>query len=69
MDPLNPISSGPPAMPTRRVPPVDRLVKISREGDRPRREAEERRRRAEEGRPEDGEDGEQDGLPHIDVRA
>jgi len=56
-------------MPTRRVPPVDRLVKISREGDRPRREAEERRRRAEERRPQGGEDGEQDGHGHIDVRA
>jgi hypothetical protein len=50
----------------RRVPPVDRLRRISREGDRPEREdAEsegERRRRPDE--PAEGEGG--DG--HIDIR-
>jgi hypothetical protein len=67
MDPLHPITPGPPAVPTRRVPPVDRLVKISRDGDRPPRDAEEeRRRRARESKPP--EDGEGRGEGHIDVR-
>ncbi len=67
MDPLHPITPGPPAVPTRRVPPVDRLVKINREGDRPPRDAEEeRRRRARESHPPD--DGEGSGAGHIDVR-
>jgi len=68
MDPLHPITPGSPAIPTRRVPPVDRLVKISREGDRSQRDAEERRRRAEQRRTEPGEEGEERGPGHIDVR-
>ena len=67
MDPLHPITPGPPAVPTRRVPPVDRLMKISREGDRPARdEQEERRRRARESEPP--EEGEGPGAGRIDVR-
>lgn len=65
MDPLHPITPGPPAVPTRRVPPVDRLAMITREGDRPARDAEERRRRARQAQlPDDEEPGE----GHIDVR-
>jgi len=66
MDPLHPITPGPP-IPTHRVPPVDRLRKISREGDRPPRDAEEeRRRRARESEPRD--EGEGQGEGHIDIR-
>lgn len=67
MDPLHPITPGPPAVPARRVPPVDRLVRISRDGDRPPRDAEEeRRRRARESERREDEDGPAPG--HIDVR-
>jgi hypothetical protein len=68
MDPLHPITPGPPAMPTRRVPPVDRLARITRDGDRPGRETEERRNRARERPAEAPEDGEERGPGHIDVR-
>jgi hypothetical protein len=67
MDPLHPITPGPPAVPTRRVPAVDRLVRISRNGDRPKREAEERRERARQ-RGEAPQDGEEPGPGRIDVR-
>jgi len=66
MDPLHPITPGPPAIPRSAVPPVDRLARISREGDRPRRDAEERRRRAREREPPA--DGEEPGPGRIDVR-
>ncbi|HEY2202254.1 MAG TPA: hypothetical protein VGH56_10200 [Solirubrobacteraceae bacterium] len=64
MDPLHPIVYGP-SMPSRRVPPVERLPRVSREGDRPRREPSEKREGEEQGRPRD--EGE-DGGGHIDVR-
>ena len=64
MDPLHPIIYGP-AMPSRRVPPVERLPRVSREGDRPRREPSERRE-GEEHPPPRGED--EDGEGHVDVR-
>lgn len=64
MDPLNPIPSSAPAMPSRRVPPVDRLPRVTREGDRPRREPSERREGREPPEPDDG--GGEDG--HIDIR-
>ena len=67
MDPLHPITPGPPAVPTR-VPPVDRLVKVTREGDRPSRDAEERRRRAQRARSQQpaGDDADP-GPGHIDI--
>jgi len=64
VDPLNPITYGP-SMPSRRVPPVERLPRVSREGDRPRREPSERRRESEQPPPR-GE--EEDGEGHVDVR-
>jgi hypothetical protein len=70
MDPIQPLGHGPLA-PIARMgrQPVDRTEPISRERDRPSREAEERRRRkafAEQAQqPEDQDDG----RPHIDVRA
>lgn len=68
MDPIQPLGHGPLA-PIARMgrQPVDRAEPISRDRDRPSHE-EERRRRKEaanaEQRPEDD-----DGRPHIDVRA
>jgi len=67
MDPLHPITPGPPPVPTRRVPPVDRLVKVTREGDRPARDEEERRRRGQRSQQPPA-DPENPGEGHIDVR-
>jgi hypothetical protein len=64
MDPLTPITYGP-SIPSRRVPPVDRLPPVTRDGDRPRKEPSERRER-EEPPPERHQD--EDGEGHIDVR-
>jgi hypothetical protein len=69
MDPLHPITPGPPVVPARRVPPVDRIARISRDGDRPDRKAEERRDQARRRPPEAPEDGEERGPGRIDVRA
>jgi hypothetical protein len=65
MDPLNPITA-PAGHPSRRVPPVDRLQRIRRDGDKPRREPSERRP-PREGGPA-GDEGEDGGEGHIDVR-
>jgi hypothetical protein len=65
MDPLQPIIYGP-SVPSRRVPPVERLPRVSREGDRPRREP------SEEGdggqQPPPRREDEEGGEGHIDVR-
>ncbi len=67
MDPIQPLGHGPLAPIARKGrQPVDRAEPISRERDRPSREAEERRRRKEMAE-QAGED--EDGRPHIDVRA
>jgi len=65
MDPLQPITYGP-APPSRRVPPVDRLRPLSREGDRPPRKPSERRE-ADEREPPRREQGEED-EGHIDIK-
>jgi hypothetical protein len=68
MDPLSPITPGSPAVPSRRVPAVDRLRRISREGDRPEDERQPPRKSPRRTAPPgagEGEDGHQ-GL--IDVR-
>jgi hypothetical protein len=70
MDPIRPVAFGPSAIaPTGRTP-VERLERITRERDRRAKDEQERRRRqqaanarSEQGEPED------DGRPHIDVRA
>jgi hypothetical protein len=66
MDPLGPITPGSAAPPSRRVPPVDRLRRITREGDRPDREdsPDDGSRR----RPADGHGEHEDGEGHIDIR-
>jgi hypothetical protein len=69
VDPLSPIPPSSQAMPSRRVPPVDRLERISRERDRPSRDAEQRRRRALEQPPRrDEEDTDDEQGHHVDVR-
>ena len=65
MDPLHPITPPGPGMPSRRVPAVEKLPRVSREGDRPRRDPTERRPPPEEPPWEEGEEG---GEGHIDVR-
>jgi hypothetical protein len=67
MDPIHPIAPGPPAIPRAAVPPVERLKRISRERDRPPKDSHQRERR--ESADGDGDEGEDDGRPHIDVRA
>jgi hypothetical protein len=71
MDPIGPIApGGPPVVPRRGLPPIDRLERVSRERDRPGTDAQRRDRREPEQRkqpkPEDA-SGEQ--RKHIDVRA
>jgi hypothetical protein len=74
MDPIHPITPGPPAIPGVGSAPVERPQRITRERDRPSKEHEQRPRRAppdpappgseeSDGRGDDGE------LPHIDIRA
>jgi hypothetical protein len=64
MDPLLPIDPSATALPSRRVPPVDRLRRITREGDRPRRDPKEQGESAEYREPPEDEPGE----GHIDIR-
>lgn len=64
MDPLLPIDPSTTALPSRRVPPVDRLRRITREGDRPRRDPKEPREGVEYIEPPEEEPGE----GHIDIR-
>jgi len=66
MDPLHPITYGPSA-PSRRVPPVERLPRVTREGDRPPRDPADRRGAGREQPPPSREEGE-GGEGHIDVR-
>lgn len=67
MDPIHPITPGPPAITSHL--PVDPLQSISRERDRPAREREERPRRQPPPSPEDEHEEGDDGRPHVDVRA
>jgi hypothetical protein len=67
MDPIEPVSPRPAAIPSVGSTPVERLEPISRERDRPPHERPEGRRRpppppAVEEDPDDGE------RPHVDVR-
>ena len=70
MDPILPITSGPPAVSRTERPPVERLERISRERDRPKDPRERRRREAAQSR-ESEHDGPDDDGPasRIDVRA
>jgi hypothetical protein len=68
MDPIHPITPGPPALPSAGLPPVERLERIARERDRPSKRREQpRRERKGEQQPEHGY-RDDEGNPHIDVR-
>ena len=67
MDPLDPILPPSPGLPSRRVPAVDRLRRITREGDRPRREPSDGRPPPD--RPAAWDEGEEGGEGRVDVRA
>jgi hypothetical protein len=74
MDPIHPITPGPPAIPPSGTPPVQRLERITRERDRPPSDRQQRRREppppSEPASSPQGEHGEDDGEhPHVDVRA
>jgi hypothetical protein len=65
VDPLHPITPGVPPLPSRRVAAVDRLRRITREGDRPERDSgREREHRDAEADPPEEEPGE----GRIDIR-
>jgi hypothetical protein len=67
VDPIHPIAPGPPRISPAAGLPVDPLERITRERDRPAKDGQQRRRR--EPPPAAPERGEDDGLPHVDVRA
>jgi hypothetical protein len=68
MDPINPITPGAPPLSARLA--VQPLRRITREQDRPSPEEQRRRRRQASERPdEDIDEPDDDGRPHIDVRA
>jgi hypothetical protein len=69
MDPIHPITPGPPAIAPASRLPVDPPQRISRERDRPARDDQRGRAREQppDPQPEQGED-ESDGT-HIDIRA
>jgi hypothetical protein len=71
VDPIHPIAPGPPAVPPGGTRPVERLERISRERDRPPKDRQRRDRREPAGRESaDGESSDEDeGRPHVDVRA
>ena len=73
MDPIHPITPGPPTISAASRPAVQSLERITRERDRPSKDAQERQRRRQreaEVVPDSGGDDEPDdgGRPHIDVR-
>jgi hypothetical protein len=68
MDPINPITPGPPPISARL--PVQPLQRISREHDRPSNEQQGRKRRPPREQPDaEVEKRDDDGRPHVDVRA
>jgi hypothetical protein len=69
MDPIHPITPGTPPVQRARSMPVERLERVSRERDRPSHDAEGRGRRERERFERAPEEEDDDGLPHIDVRA
>jgi hypothetical protein len=55
-------------MPSRRVPAVDRVIKVTRDGDRPQRDAQARSRRERYGAAGAEQDSEDPGEGHVDIR-
>jgi hypothetical protein len=68
VDPIHPIAPGPPRISPASGLPVDPLERITRERDRPSKDGQQRKRR-EPPPPPARELGEDDGHPHVDVRA
>lgn len=68
MDPIHPIAPGPPRISPAARLPVEPLERITRERDRPSKDGQQRRRREPPPAPALERD-EDDGRPHIDVRA
>ncbi len=69
MDPIHPIAPGPPRISPAARLPVEPLERITRERDRPSKDGQQRRRREPPPAGRAPEQGEDDGRPHIDVRA
>ncbi len=69
MDPIPPVPPAPPGFRGQGSLPVDRLERVSRERDRPRQRRRERDHDQPPETPGQQEPGEDDGRPHIDVRA
>jgi hypothetical protein len=67
VDPIDPIAPGPLPIP-QGMTPVERLPRIARERDRPQRE---RRKQAHQEPPPEPPErgGDDEGRPHIDIRA
>jgi hypothetical protein len=68
VDPIHPIAPGPPRISPAARLPVEPLERITRERDRPSKDGQQRRRREPPSAPAPERD-EDDGRPHIDVRA
>jgi hypothetical protein len=68
VDPIHPIAPGPPRISPASGLPVDPLERITRERDRPSKDGQQRKRRESPPTPAP-ELGEDDGRPHVDVRA
>jgi hypothetical protein len=69
MDAIPPISSGLPPVVRASRPPVKRVERITREGDRPPKDADEREREQRASAAESERDGlDGDERPHIDIR-
>jgi hypothetical protein len=67
VDPIHPITPGPPPISARL--PVEPLERITRERDRPSRDARERKRREAVPVPAPERGADDEGHPHVDVRA
>jgi hypothetical protein len=68
VDPIHPIAPGPPRISPASGLPVDPLERITRERDRPSKDGQQRKHREPPPAPPH-ELGEDDGHPHVDVRA
>jgi hypothetical protein len=69
VDPIHPIAPGPPRISPAARLPVEPLERIARERDRPSKDGQQRRRREPPPAGRASEQDEDDGRPHIDVRA
>ncbi len=69
MDPIQPITPGPPPISPAARLPVQPLERISRDRDRPSHDEGRRQPRREPPPPEYESDADDDGRPHVDVRA